>query len=128
MYYKVDLYRKCHQELKNLYELRQIPWEDSEVQNRLKNDGAINLNALSATITEKGEEMFLDKYYLDLSDKVESEKKEEVIKERDSLLNQISIEKADERHKQTLLYQKITIVITSITALVTILNFINGCN
>lgn len=128
MYYKVDLYRKCHQELKNLYELKQIPWEDTEVQNRLKIDGAINLNALSATITEKGEEMFLDKYYLDLADKVESEKKEEELRERDSLMKQISIEKADERHKQTILYQKITIVISSIAALGTIFNFIKGCN
>ena len=128
---KIELYQKCHQALRELSEYRQIPFIEKEIKNRLLQDGAIRMNALDAAMTSKGDELFQSKYYLELAAKTEYEERERELRERDSLMNQLSVEKADEQNKinrQMLFYQKITIFISSIAAIGTIIGLIKGCN
>jgi len=127
----IDLYRKCHKTLGELSEQRQISFIESDIKNRLLQDNAISKNGLDAIMTSKGDELFQCKYYLELAAKAEHEERERELRERDSLMNQLSVEKTDEQNKinrQMLYYQKIIIIISSVAALGTIIGLIKGCN
>ena len=128
---KADYYRKCHKELEELYKCRQKPFIDKEIENRLLQDGAIKKNGLDAQITPQGDDYVHNKYYLELAEKADCEERERELRERDSLMNQMAVEKADEQNKinrQMLLYHRITIVFSGIAALGTIIGLIKGCN
>ena len=129
----IDLYLKCHQGLGELYNKRQIPLFniDNEVHNRLVLDGTIRKNGINVAITPKGDELYQNKYYLELAAKAGYEEREKELKERDSLMNQLSVEKAYEQNvinRQMLFYQKIIIVFSGIAAIGTIFGLIKGCN
>ncbi len=96
---KIELYRKCHQTLSELSEHRQMPFIEKKIENRLFQDNAIRKNGLYAAITPKGEELFQSEYYLELAQKVEHDERDWELRERDSLMNQFSVEKADEQNK-----------------------------
>ena len=128
---KIELYQKCHQALRELSEYRHIPFIEKEIKNRLLQDGAIRMNALDAVMTSKGDELFQSNYYIELAEKIGNEERERELRECDSLMNQIAVEKADEQNKinrQMLLYQKIIIIFSGIAALGTIVSLINSCN
>ena len=128
---KTELYRKCHQTLAELSKSRQIPFIDIEIENRLLQDGAIRVNGLNAAITSKGDDFFQGKYYLELAEKAESEERERELRERDSFLNQKSVEVAIEQNKinrQLLSYQKINIIISGIAAIGALLSLVCRCN
>ena len=128
---KIELYQKCHQALRELSEYRHIPFIEKEIKNRLLQDGAIRMNALDAVMTSKGDELFQSNYYIELAEKTGNEERERELRECDSLMNQIAVEKADEQNKinrQMLLYQKIIIIFSGIATLGTIVSLINGCN
>ena len=128
---KIELYQKCHQALRELSEYRHIPFIEKEIKNRLLQDGAIRMNALDAVMTSKGDELFQSNYYIELAEKTGNEERERELRECDSLMNQIAVEKADEQNKikrQMLLYQKIIIIFSGIAELGTIVSLINGCN
>ncbi|MBR5728804.1 MAG: hypothetical protein IKX61_01150 [Prevotella sp.] len=132
MNYKAELYRKCHKELTELYDKRQIPLfnVDNEVKNILIQDGAIRRNGLDGLITTKGEDLFKNKHYLVLAEEAEEKGREKELRERDSLMNQLSVEKADEQNKinrQMLNYQRITLLFSGIAAIGTIFSLIKGC-
>lgn len=127
----IDLYRKCHKTLGELSEQRQMPFIESDIKNRLLQDNAISKNGLDAIMTSKGDELFQCKYYLELAAKTEHEERERELRERDSLMNQLSVEKADEQNKinrQMLFYQRIIIFFSGIAAIGTIIGLIKGCN
>ncbi|MCR5365788.1 MAG: hypothetical protein K6E67_06550 [Prevotella sp.] len=129
----IDLYRKCHNGLGELYDKRQIPLFkiDNEVHNKLVHDGAIKQNGINVAITPQGDDFYMNKHYIELAEEVEKERREKELRERDSLMNQLSVEKADEQNKinrQMLFYQKITILFSGIAAIGTIIGLINGCN
>ena len=130
---KSDFYRKCHGDLSELNNKNQIPrfFINSEVINRLNKDGAISYNGIWAAITSKGEELFHNKYYIELAEKTEYEEKERELRERDSFLNQKSVEEAIEQNKinrQMLSYQKINIIISGIAAVGVLLGLVCRCN
>lgn len=123
--------KECHKTLGELSEYRQMPFINFDIENRLLQDNAISKNGVYTIITSKGDELFKSKYYLELAAKAEYEERERELRERDSLMNQLSVEKADEQNKinrQMLFYQKITIFISSIAAIGTIIGLIKGCN
>ena len=132
MNYKAELYRKCHQELAELYDKRQRPLfnVDNEVKNRLIHDGAIRRNDLSGLITTKGEGLFLNKYYIELAEEVENKEREKELRERDSFTNQRSVE---ESIKQTKInwdnrnIPKYSLIIAGIALLLEILEQIKSC-
>lgn len=128
-----DLYRKCHKYLSDISKSRQLPLfdTDTEVINRLVKDGAINNNSLSAAITPKGDELFQNMYYCVLAEKAKNEERERELRERDSLMNQKSVEEAIEQNKinrKLLSYQKINIIISGIAAIGVLLGLICRCN
>lgn len=126
---KAYFYRKCHKVLDELYKCRQEPI-DKEVKYRLLRDGTIRMNGLDAQITPKGDDYVCNKYYLELAEKAENDEKEKELRERDSLMNQLSVEKTDEQikiNKHMLLNQRITIVLSIIAAIVTIMGLVKGC-
>ena len=128
---KNSFYRECHKALGELRKYRQIPFIEIDIENKLLQDNAISKNGSYAIMTSKGDELFQSKYYLELAAKAEYEERERELREIDSLMNQISVEKADEQNKinrQMLLYQKITIFISGIAAIGTIFGLIKGCN
>ena len=100
---KADFYRKCHKDLGELYDSRQLPFMDTEVINRLVLDGAITNNSLYSAITPKGDALYRSKYYLELAEDTENKVRE---------------------HK----YQIITLLFSCIAAIGTILSFVNSCN
>ncbi len=129
---KVDIYRKCHIALAELYDNRQIPLSalENEVKTRLTQDRAIRHNGFYGAITPKGDDLFLKNKYLELAEDAENKEKEKEMRVRDSLMNQLSVEKADEQNiinRQMLLYQKVTIVFSGIAAIGTIIGLLKGC-
>ena len=124
---KKSFYRKCHQTLSELSEHRQMPFIEKETQNRLFQDNAISKNGLYAAITPKGDELFKSEYYLELAEKVEHEERDRELRERDSLMNQFSVEKADEQNKINKgmkLFTGIAAIGAIITALATLIALI----
>ena len=86
---------------------------------------------MDGAITSKGNELFQNKYYLELAEKAENEESERELRERDSLMNQISVEQTDEQikiNRQLLSYQKINIIISGIAAFGIIIGILKGCN
>ena len=130
---KAKLYRKCHQALSELNKFNQIPHYniDNEVNKRLIYDGAINQNGIDVAITPKGNELFLNEYYIELALETESKVREKELRERDSYNNQRLVE---ETTKQTKIgwdnrkTQFLSLVISGISLIVSILSFVYSCN
>lgn len=126
-----SFFNECHRTLGELSKYRQIPFIELDIENKLLQDNAISKNGSYAIMTSKGDELFQSKYYLELAAKAEYEEREKELRELDSLMKQISVEKADEQNeinRQMLFYQKITIFISGIAAIGTIFGLIKGCN
>lgn len=128
---KKSFYQECHKTLGELSEFRQVPFIKIDIENRLRQDNAISKNGLDAVMTPKGDDLFQSKYYLELAEKVENEERVRELRERDSLMNQKSVEEAIEQNKinkQILSYQKINIIISGIAAIGVLLGLVCRCN
>ena len=68
------------------------------IENKLLQDNAISKNGLYSIMTFKADELFQSKYNLELEE-LSSMKKEKELRERDSLMNQLSVKKADEQNE-----------------------------
>jgi hypothetical protein len=126
---KVNLYRKCHKDLTELNDKRQIPLfnVDNEVKNRLIQDGAIRQNGMSCAINPKGDDLFLNKHYIDLAEKAEDKEREKELRERDSYVNQRLVEEEIGQKSIGIKSYKATIISIIIAVIGIILGLVKGC-
>ena len=124
---KADLYRRCHYELGQLNEYRQLPSIDIDVKNILLHDGAIRNKGIAVLITSKGEDLYRINRYLELAEEAENREKEIELRERDSFTNQRSVEESIKQTKNGWDNRKVSIISIVITLIVSILSFFNSC-
>lgn len=126
---KVNLYRKCHKDLAELNDKRQIPLfnVDNEVKNRLIQDGAIRQNGMSCAITPQGDDLFLNKHYIELAEEAEDKVREKELRERDSYVNQRLVEEEIGQKSIGIKSYKATIISIIIAVIGIILGLVKGC-
>ena len=123
---KVELYRKCHKDLGELYDKRQIALfnVDNEIRNKFVQDGAIRQNGMFCAITPQGDNLFLNKHYLELAEDAENKEREKELRERNSFVNQRLVEETIKQSKN----DRKMLYISGIVALGTILGIVFRCS